>query len=43
MGIGGTLDCPGSTQVYPAGGTATTIDVPAGYYDVMSTFTFKQS
>ena len=43
MGIGGSLDCPGSTQTYPSGGTATTIDVPAGYYDVWSTFSFKQS
>ena len=43
MGIGGSLDCPAGTQVYPTGGTATTIDVPAGYYDVWSTFTFKQS
>ena len=43
MGVGGSLDCPGTTQAYPAGGTATTIDVPAGFYDVWSTFSFKQS
>lgn len=43
MGIGGSLDCPGSTQELPAGGAATTIDVPVGYYDVWSTFSFKQS
>jgi hypothetical protein len=43
MGIGGTLDCPGKTQAYPANGTATEIDVPAGYYDVNSTFYFKAS
>lgn len=43
MGIGGTLDCPGSTQAYPAGGVVTEIDVPAGYYDVWATFVFKTS
>jgi hypothetical protein len=43
MGIGGSLDCPGHTQSYPSGGTASEIDVPAGYYDVQSTFYFKQS
>jgi len=43
VGIGGTLDCPGTTQAYPANGTATEIDVPAGYYDVQTTFFFKQS
>ena len=32
---------PGHTQSYPANGTATSIDVPAGYYDVQSTFFFK--
>lgn len=41
MGIGGTLDCPGHTQVTPANGVVTEIDVPAGYYDVWSTFYFK--
>ena len=40
LGIGGTLDCPGHTQTYPAGGTASEIDVNAGYYDVQSTFQF---
>jgi hypothetical protein len=40
LGVGGTLDCPGSTQSFPAGGTATTIDVPAGFYDVQASFTF---
>jgi hypothetical protein len=40
MGIGGTLDC-GSGQAYPTNGTATEIDVPAGYYDVQSTFYFQ--
>jgi hypothetical protein len=43
MGIGGTLDCPGTTQSYPGAGTASEIDVPAGYYDVQSTFYFKSS
>lgn len=41
VGIGGSLDCPGTTQSYPTDGTATEIDVPAGYYDVQSTFFFK--
>ena len=41
VGIGGTLDCPGSTQSYPANGTATSIDGPAGYYDVQTTLFFK--
>ena len=40
LGIGGSLDCPGSTQSFPAGGTATSIDVPTGYYDVQASFTF---
>ena len=40
VGIGGSLDC-GSAQAYPVNGIATQIDVPAGYYDVFSTFTFK--
>ncbi len=40
MGIGQSLDC-GSSQAYPSGGTASTIEVPAGYYDVQSTFYFK--
>jgi hypothetical protein len=42
VGIGGTLDC-GAGQVNPTNGIATEIDVPAGYYDVWSTFSFKQS
>lgn len=42
VGIGGTLDC-GSSQTYPAGGTASEIDVPEGYYDVFTTFYFKTS
>lgn len=42
VGIGGTLDC-GSGQVYPTNGVATEIDVPAGYYDVFTTFYFKTS
>ena len=43
VGIGGSLDCPGTTQVYPTNGVATSIDVPAGYYDVQSTFFFKSN
>ena len=41
LGIGGTLDC-GSSQAYPPNGVASEIDVPAGYYDVFSTFTFSK-
>jgi hypothetical protein len=41
LGIGGTLDC-GSAQVRPATGIVSSIEVPAGYYDVMSTFVFKK-
>ncbi len=41
MGIGGTLYCPGRTQVTPASGVVTEIDVPASYYHVWSTFYFK--
>ncbi len=40
LGIGGSLDCPGTTQAYPAGGTASYIEVPVGYYDVQASFTF---
>jgi hypothetical protein len=40
LGIGGTLDCD-SSQPYPSNGTASAIEVPAGYYDVFSTFTFS--
>ena len=42
VGIGGSLDC-GSSQAYPPSGVATEIDVPAGYYDVFTTFYFKTS
>lgn len=42
LGIGGSLDC-GSAQAYPANGVATDIQVPAGYYDVFSTFVFVKS
>jgi hypothetical protein len=42
VGIGGSLDC-GSSQEYPANGTASEIDVPEGYYDVFTTFYFKTS
>lgn len=42
VGIGGSLDC-GSSQAYPANGTASEIDVPEGYYDVFTTFYFKTS
>ncbi|HEU5216197.1 MAG TPA: hypothetical protein VFU30_11710 [Gaiellaceae bacterium] len=41
LGIGGTLDC-GSSQAYPPNGVASEIEVPAGYYDVFSTFTFTK-
>lgn len=42
VGIGGTFDCGGDQTNPPAnGGTATQIDVPAGYYDVFTTFYFK--
>jgi hypothetical protein len=37
MGIGGSKDCPGATG---AGGVVTDYTVPAGYYDVQSTFYF---
>jgi hypothetical protein len=39
LGIGGSLDC-GSSQVYPPNGVASEIEVPEGYYDVLSSFTF---
>lgn len=42
LGIGGSLDC-GSAQAYPVNGVATDIQVPAGYYDVHSTFVFVAS
>jgi hypothetical protein len=42
LGIGGSLDCNGG-QTYPAGGVVQDIWVPAGYYDVFSTFVFTSS
>jgi hypothetical protein len=42
LGIGGSLDCNGG-QTYPAGGVVQDIWVPAGYYDVQSTFVFASS
>ncbi len=42
LGIGGSLDC-GASQPYPAGGVVQEIWVPAGYYDVFSTFVFTAS
>ena len=42
LGIGGSLDC-GASQPYPAGGVVQEIWVPAGYYDVFSTFVFASS
>jgi hypothetical protein len=42
LGIGGSLDC-GSAQAYPANGVASTIEVPAGYYNVTSTLHFFKS
>ena len=42
VGIGGSLDC-GTSQTYPQNGVASEIDVPAGYYDVFTTFYFKTS
>jgi hypothetical protein len=41
LGIGGSLDC-GAGQAYPANGIASEIDVPAGYYNVTTTLTFKK-
>ena len=40
VGVGGTLDCPGSTQAV-GNGTVSSIEVPQGRYDVWSTFSFK--
>ncbi len=44
LGIGGTLDC-GSAQAYPAGGTASEIDVPGNgaHYDVYTTLVFSKA
>jgi hypothetical protein len=41
LGIGGTLDC-NAGQTYPTDGIAASISVPAGFYDVAATFTFKK-
>jgi hypothetical protein len=41
LGIGGTLDC-GAGQQYPANGVASDIWVPAGFYNVYSTFVFNK-
>jgi hypothetical protein len=44
VGIGGSFDCNGpQTNPPPNNGVATEIDVPAGYYDVFTTFYFKTS
>ncbi len=42
LGIGGSLDCLGG-QTYPSNGVVQSIWVPAGYYDVFSTFVFGES
>jgi hypothetical protein len=39
LGIGGSVDCPGSTQSIGSG-VVNSIDVPTGYYDVQASFTF---
>lgn len=41
LGIGGSLDC-NAGQTRPDTGVVSDIWVPAGYYDVFSTFTFKK-
>lgn len=41
LGIGGTLDC-NAGQTYPTDGIATSISVPAGFYDIDATFVFKK-
>lgn len=41
LGIGGSLDC-NAGQPYPSTGVVSEIWVPAGYYDVFSTFVFKK-
>ena len=42
INIGGSLDCGAETaQTYVSPGNVDHISVPAGYYDVQSTFTFK--
>ena len=41
VNIGGSLDCGASGQTWVAPGNVSSIMVPAGYYDVQSTFTFK--
>ena len=40
LGVGGSLDC-GTSQTLPASGVVDEIDVPAGHYDVATTFYFK--
>jgi len=42
LGIGGSLDC-NAGQAYPSTGVVQEIWVPAGYYDVFSTFDFSSS
>ena len=41
VNIGGSLDCGASGQTWVAPGNVSSIMVPAGYYDVQSTFTFR--
>jgi hypothetical protein len=42
VNIGGSLDCgAGALQTYVSPGDVSSIVVPAGYYDVQTTFTFK--
>jgi hypothetical protein len=44
MGIGGTADCPGSTQIVPSSNIVVSeIEVPMGRNDVWSTFSFKSA
>ena len=42
LGIGGSLDC-NAGQAYPSTGVVQQIWVPAGYYDVFSTFDFSSN
>jgi hypothetical protein len=42
LGIGGSLDC-NAGQAYPSNGVVQEIWVPAGYYDVFSTFDFSSN
>ena len=41
VNIGGSLDCGWAGQTWVSPGNVSSITVPAGYYDVQSTFTFK--